>query len=141
MTSSIVQTLFGSASIESVSDVVTNLSIMSMATRIETDPLLPYDEDDHDYGKPTPYAAPRRQGIRDAWHLFWLSLFSVTILYWLVVRNPHVPDRSAPFELQKSWAQYSPYFPAGDYHDPPKGCKIIQVFQPCSMLPNERSYF
>jgi hypothetical protein len=49
-----------------------------------------------------------------AWRLFSRNLF---------LREEGI--RSA--ELHKSWAQYSPYFPAAKYVRPPEGCEIIQV--------------
>ncbi|KAF9463690.1 phytase [Collybia nuda] len=30
-------------------------------------------------------------------------------------------------EIQKSWAQYSPFFAAGKYEDPPEHCKVVQI--------------
>lgn len=32
-----------------------------------------------------------------------------------------------PKEVQQTWAQYSPYFPAAEYLPPPERCEIIQV--------------
>jgi hypothetical protein len=34
---------------------------------------------------------------------------------------------SNPFELQKSWGQYSPFFPVKGYEGPPPHCKVTQV--------------
>ena len=37
------------------------------------------------------------------------------------------PPLGLPEKVQRRWGQYSPYFPAGKYRDPPKECRITQV--------------
>jgi hypothetical protein len=37
------------------------------------------------------------------------------------------PPLGFPQELQQSWAQYSPWFPAATYVPPPPGCDVVQV--------------
>lgn len=37
------------------------------------------------------------------------------------------PPLGLPKDVQISWGQYSPYFPASTYQPPPVGCDIIQV--------------
>jgi hypothetical protein len=32
-----------------------------------------------------------------------------------------------PFDLQESWAQYSPFFPVKQYEGPPRRCSVLQV--------------
>ncbi|KAH7887296.1 histidine phosphatase superfamily [Phlebopus sp. FC_14] len=41
--------------------------------------------------------------------------------------NYTAPSLGFPQALQQSWAQYSPYFPAAPYEEPPAGCDIVQV--------------
>jgi hypothetical protein len=38
-----------------------------------------------------------------------------------------VPKLGVPEKIQRQWGQYSPYYPAGKYVAPPKGCVIDQV--------------
>ncbi|KAH0840375.1 histidine phosphatase superfamily [Lanmaoa asiatica] len=37
------------------------------------------------------------------------------------------PSLGFPQELQQSWAQYSPWFPAATYLPPPAGCEVVQL--------------
>ncbi|CAL1699910.1 unnamed protein product [Somion occarium] len=41
--------------------------------------------------------------------------------------KPITPILGVPREIQRNWAQYSPYFPVEDYRSPPKGCAVTQV--------------
>ncbi|KIP09825.1 hypothetical protein PHLGIDRAFT_22644 [Phlebiopsis gigantea 11061_1 CR5-6] len=38
-----------------------------------------------------------------------------------------VPQLGVPEKIQRHWGQYSPYFPVGEYAQPPPGCVIDQV--------------
>ncbi|KAI0087758.1 histidine phosphatase superfamily [Irpex rosettiformis] len=78
---------------------------------------------------------------RHGW--FLLSLVSI-IAFWsfvycevlgktgfairlLLTDKGHTTPIGLPDRIQRRWGQYSPYFPAGKYVGPPKGCKITQV--------------
>ena len=37
------------------------------------------------------------------------------------------PPLGVPKSLQRRWAQYAPWFPAGKYEPPPERCTITQV--------------
>ncbi|KAF8549943.1 acid phosphatase [Imleria badia] len=41
--------------------------------------------------------------------------------------NETAPQLGFPQELQQSWAQYSPWYPAATYVPPPTGCEVVQV--------------
>lgn len=63
--------------------------------------------------------------------LFLTSAISLVLIYGVhalatPATNPG-SSTSGGFEIQKSWAQYSPYFAAGQYEDPPRHCKVVQV--------------
>lgn len=45
--------------------------------------------------------------------------------------NTTAPPLGFPKELQQSWAQYSPWFPAATYVPPVVGCQVVQV---CSRM-------
>lgn len=48
----------------------------------------------------------------------------------LTRQTPHAllaPPLGFPEKIQRRWGQYSPYFPAGGYVQPPVGCEITQV--------------
>jgi hypothetical protein len=70
---------------------------------------------------------------------FFLSLvimvpFMLSLLYFaqtLVALGPspdlRLEDRIDTFQLNRSWAQYSPYFDAVQYLELPSGCAVSQV--------------
>lgn len=43
------------------------------------------------------------------------------------VAKTELPDLGVPKNIQRHWGQYSPYYPAGKYVEPPSGCVIDQV--------------
>ena len=53
-----------------------------------------------------------------------LPLSLLVVLHTLASETPFQNDR---FELDQSWAQYSPYFPVAKYPKPPSACLITQV--------------
>ena len=74
--------------------------------------------------------------------LFWLAtfMFSLLLLALFPWSAAHYTNRTLTFkensfkitktpvqELEKLWAQYSPYYAAGEYQNPPPGCRVSQV--------------
>jgi len=53
-----------------------------------------------------------------------LALSLLLVLYTLASETSF---QNFGFELDQSWAQYSPYFPVANYLEPPPACEIIQV--------------
>lgn len=61
-----------------------------------------------------------------------LSLIAVVLALTSLALQQGTPTKLAaslgvPFEIQKNWAESSPYFPLTDYTKPPNGCEITQV--------------
>lgn len=74
--------------------------------------------------------------------LFWLATFMFSLLLLALSPWPpaHYTNRTLIFkeksfkitktpvhELEKLWAQYSPYYAAREYQNPPPGCRVSQV--------------
>lgn len=59
------------------------------------------------------------------------GLFPATIDFNVSPNGIDVPTR-----IQRLWGQYSPYFPAGEYILPPKGCNLTQVSSGCVCWPD-----
>ena len=55
--------------------------------------------------------------------LFALSARALYFGSW----SPYPSVMVEPVGLQRSWAQYSPFFPVKRYDGPPPHCKVIQV--------------
>ena len=79
----------------------------------------------------------RKPAIRYRRIAFWLVAFTLSLLLLFAA---HYTNRTLSFretlfdvsktpgyELEKLWAQYSPYYAAGEYQNPPPGCRVSQV--------------
>lgn len=73
--------------------------------------------------------AAHQQRTRNMGILLFLGTISLLLCYRFVWGTPDTGDllKTPPFDLRKSWAQYSPYFPVEEYKDPPRNCKVTQV--------------
>jgi len=53
-----------------------------------------------------------------------LALFSLRVRLGVIAASS---SHRSSTKVEMSWAQYSPYFPVGEYHVPPQGCQVTQV--------------
>ena len=84
------------------------------------------DEEQGDFKSVTTRAAWKTSGV-----LLFLGIFMVLVFLFdkglQDRRGAADPPLGLPEKVQRRWGQYSPYFPAGKYTDPPKSCRITQV--------------
>ncbi|KAJ7581514.1 acid phosphatase [Mycena floridula] len=64
--------------------------------------------------------------------MLFFGCLSLALTVFLVRGVPQQPSSALfanepTFDIQKSWAQYSPYFSVTPYQSPPDGCEITQV--------------
>ena len=55
------------------------------------------------------------------------SFFRTPVVATQSYPDSRVPQLGVPEKIQRHWGQYSPYFPVGEYVQPPPGCVIDQV--------------
>ena len=97
----------------------------------EKQPILPLTTTD-----PSAFTQRRRQrlpllafvSVIAFWSVVYHEAFGTTDLaaWKSLTENSNAPV-GLPDKIQRRWGQYSPYYPAGKYVPPPKGCKITQV--------------
>jgi len=61
---------------------------------------------------------------------FVFAIFTTSVRLGVVASEStadQLTSHCAVTKPEASWAQYSPYFPAGEYQLPPQGCKVTQV--------------
>ena len=63
-----------------------------------------------------------------------VALCTVAVFGYLIIhvqqRSPYrqqLRDHSFIPSQRSAWAQYAPYTPADEYHEPPEGCTVVQA--------------
>ena len=94
-----------------------------------------YDDEKSIYTSEFALSTPRRSyryRCSRALAIGLLPLFAAVFFLSNRALAPNWPDSPRlsvhdPFELQRWWAQYSPFFPVKQYESPPRHCNVIQV--------------